>query len=97
MSSSQNAEGPRNIEDIQGPAMDWARQTIALAISVHAAETSQPLTYQGIDDLASGEAQTTAQELWRAALEECGRQFEPGMAATMFARQVLDWTTQYRS
>jgi hypothetical protein len=79
------------------PAMNWARQTIALTISVRAAESGQPLTYQQIDDLASGEAQTTAQELWRAALEECGQRFEPGLVATMFARQVLDWTARYRS
>jgi hypothetical protein len=86
----------RNIEEIQVLAMDWARQTIALTISVRRAEMGEPLDYQQIENLASGEAHATAQKLWRAALEECGQPFEPGLVATLFARQVLDWAGDYR-
>jgi hypothetical protein len=87
----------RDIEQIQGPAMDWARQTIAFALAIREEEIGQPLNTTQLAELASGEAQTTAQELWRAALQECGLQFEPWRVATLFARQVLDWAANHRS
>jgi hypothetical protein len=89
--------GVCDIEQIQRPAMDWARQTIAFALAIREEEIGQPLNAMQITDLATGEAQTTAQELWRAALQECGLQFEPGRIATLFARQVLNWAAKHRS
>jgi hypothetical protein len=87
----------RDIEEIHRPPMDWARQTIAFALAIREEELGQPLDDTQIAELASGEAQATAQALWRSALQECGRQFEPERVATLFARQVLDWAAKHRS
>jgi hypothetical protein len=48
--------GVRDIEQIQGPAMDWARQTIAFAPALREEEIGQPLNNTQIAELASGEA-----------------------------------------
>src|SRR4029079_1207626 len=87
----------RELDKIQGPAMAWARQTISFALSIRSEDVGRPLDAQQIANLGTGEAEAVAQELWRAALQECGSRLDAGRIQTLLSRQVFSWAGKHRT
>ena len=78
--------------EVLGNVADWARQTIAFAISVRHTATSSSVDDAEMARLTGKEADRLTDELWSEVASECD--FIPEAVIT-YAKKVFDWSYKH--
>jgi hypothetical protein len=77
--------------DFQKQLGSWIRQTVAHAMSQRALQLGKDLGNETAVRAAMIEAGSTAQDIWSAALQECGDNPSAPKFLNIVVRRTFDW------